>query len=275
MGKITEALKKVADERIGRIPNKPQIQYVARKVQDTNIAEHIISFHDATSPIGEQYKIVRTNIQSLNSTENYKTFVLTSSINGEGKTVTAINLAMSMAHDLNNKSILLIDADMRKGKVAEYLGLNGHRGLSDVLKGDVEVDAVVISPNIDNLTVILAGKASRNPAELLSSKKMQGLIASLKNKFDYIFIDSPPVMPLTDASILGSITDGVILVIQAGRTQRGVVKNAENRLHQARAKTLGCIMTNIESHLPQYLYRYIQEYSTYKYKTNEEKEVTK
>jgi succinoglycan biosynthesis transport protein ExoP len=268
MGKITEALKKVTDERICRIQKKPQMQYVVQKIKGTKIAEQIISFHDATSPLGEQYKILRTNIQSLNAAENYKTFVLTSSINGEGKTVTAINLAMAMACGLNNKSILLIDADMRKGKVSQYLGLNGSLGLSDVLKGRAEVDSVLLNPNVDNLAVLLAGKTPKNPAELLGSKKMPSLLAALKGRFDYIFIDSPPVMPLTDACILGAITDGVILIVQAGRTQRGVVKSAENRLYQARAKTLGCVMTNVEYHLPQYLYRYIQEYSEYKYENN-------
>ena len=271
MGKITEALKKVADERVARIQKKPEIQYVVRKLENTNINEHIVSFHDPASPVGEQYKILRTNIQTLKSTKGNKTFVLTSSIHGEGKTVTAINLAMALAHDLNNKSVLLIDADMRKGKVAEYLGLKRSPGLSDVLKGNAQADSIFVSPNIDNLTVLLSGKTPRNPSELLGSKEMERLLASLKARFDYILIDSPPVLPLTDACILGAMADGVILTIQAGRTQRGVVKQAENLLHQARAKTLGYIMTNVEYHLPQYLYRYIHEYGGYNYIQEKEK----
>ena len=271
MGKITEALKKVKDERIARIQKKPEIQYVVKKVENSNVDQHIVSFHDPTSLIGEQYKMLRTNILSLKAVKNYKTFVITSSVNGEGKTVTTLNLAMSIAHDLNKKSVLLIDADMRKGKVTRYLGFNSHAGLSEVLTGKAEADSVLISPDIDNFSVILAGKVPKNPAELLGSKKMQSLIASFKTRFDYIFIDTPPVMSLTDACILGRMVDGVVLVIQAGRTQRGTVKHAQNRLHQAGARTIGCIMTNVEYHLPQYLYRYIQEYDAYKYKTNESK----
>lgn len=263
MGKITDALKKVADERVSRIQKKPEVQYVVKKAENTNVDEHVVSFHDPSSPVGEQYKILRTNIQSLKSEKNYKTFVITSSVHGEGKTVTAINLATAMAQGLNNKSVLLIDADMRKGKVTEYLGLNHSPGLSDVLKGAAGVDVVLLSPKVDNLTVILAGKRPKNPAELLSSRKMQALIATFKTRFDYIFIDSPPVMPLTDASILGAMADGVLLVVQAGRTQREVVRHAENRLYQGRAKTLGYIMTNVEYHLPQYLYRYVHQYDTY------------
>lgn len=260
MGRITEALKKVADERIQRIQKKPEIQYVVKRIEDTKIDQHIVSFHDPSSPVGEQYKILRTNIQSLRTGKDYKTFLITSSINEEGKTVSAINLAMTMAHDLNNKTILLIDADMRKGRVAKYLGIHSSPGLSEILKGEVDPDITFVSPSVDNLTVIPAGKMPRNPAELLGSKKMSALLASLKTRFDYIFVDSPPVVPLTDPCLLGAMVDGVILVIQAGRTQRDIVKHAEHRLQQAHAKTIGYIITNVEYHLPHYLYRYVHKY---------------
>lgn len=269
MGKITEALKKVSDERFKRIQRKPEIQYVVKRVENTKIDEHIVSFHDPSSPVGEQYKILRTNIQSLKYTKGYKAFVITSSIHGEGKTVSSINLSMAMAHDLNNKSVLLIDADMRKGKVAKYLGFNVSPGLSEILKGEIETDSILMSPNINNLTILLSGKTPRNPSELLGSKKMEAIIESFKARFDYIFIDSPPVMNVTDACVLGPMVDGVILIVQAGRTQRDLIQYSENRLSQARAKTLGYVMTNVEYHLPQYLYRYVQDYGHYAYKEQE------
>ncbi|MDD5135889.1 MAG: CpsD/CapB family tyrosine-protein kinase [Candidatus Omnitrophica bacterium] len=263
MGKITEALKKVADERVARIQKKPEVQYVVKRVENTKIEPHIVAFHDSASPVGEQYKIIRTNLQSMKLKGDYKTFLLTSSVNGEGKTVTSVNLALTMAHDLNGKSILLIDADMRKGKVARYLGLSHKPGLSEILSGEVEADAAFVSPNIPNLTIIPSGRVPKNPAELLSSKNMTTLLASLRARFDYIFIDSPPVMPLTDPCILGGMTDGVILVVQAARTQRDMVKTVEHRLQQAHAKLLGFIITNVEYHLPHYLYRYVHEYDGY------------
>lgn len=263
MGRITDALKKVGDERILQIKKKPEFQYVVRKAENTAIDEHVVAFHDPSSPAGEQYKILRTNVQSIKFEKNYKTFAITSSIHDEGKTISAINLAVTLAHDVNDKSILLIDADMRKGTVARYLGLNSHPGLSDVLKGDAEDDAVLINPNIENLTVMLSGRTPRNPSELLNSKKMEQLISSLKMRFDYIFIDTPPVMPLTDACIIGSMVDGVMVVVQAGRTQRDMVASVENRLRQARANTIGYIMTGVEHHVPRYLYRYVHEYSSY------------
>ncbi|MFA6320551.1 MAG: CpsD/CapB family tyrosine-protein kinase [Candidatus Omnitrophota bacterium] len=264
MGRITEALKKVADERVSRIQKKAEVQYVVKRVENTKIEPHIVAFHDSASPVGEQYKIIRTNLQSLKLKGDYKTFLMTSSLNGEGKTVTSVNLALTMAHDLNGKSILLIDADMRKGKVAKYLGLNNKPGLSEILTGEVEVEATFVSPNIPNFTVIPSGKVPKNPAELLASKKMSTFLASVKARFDYIFIDSPPVMPLTDPCILGAMADGVIMVVQAGRTQRDMVRTVENRLQQAHAKLLGFIITNVEYHLPHYLYRYVNEYDGYK-----------
>lgn len=263
MGRITDALKKVADERIARIQKKPEIQYIVKQVEDTKIRANIVAFHDPASPVGEQYKIIRANIQSFKSRGDYKTFLITSCVNGEGKTVTSVNLAMTMAHDLNGKNILLIDADMRKGKVARYLGLNNSPGLSEILKGEIEPDSAFVSPNIKNFTIIPSGNVPKNPAELLSSKKMTNILSALNARFDYIFIDSPPVMPLADPCLLSSVADGTILVIQAGRTQREMIKNVEHRLQQAHAKLLGYIMTGMESHLPTYLYRYVHEYSGY------------
>lgn len=265
MGKITDALKKVADERVARIQKKPEVQYVIKKVHDTAINEHIVAFHDPSSPIGEQYKILRTNIQTLRATNGMKTFIMTSAINSEGKTVTSINLAITMAQDLNNKSILLIDADMRKGAVAKYMGINRSPGLSEVLKGDAGIDSVFVNPGITNLTILTSGKVPKNPSELLNSKKMASLLDTLKPRFDYIFLDSPPVMPLADSCILSPMADGVIMVVQAGRTQRDIVKHARMRLEQSRAKLVGYVATNIEYHLPQYLYRYINKYDSYYY----------
>jgi len=263
MGKITEALKKVRDERIARIQKKPKIQYVVRNVKDANIDEHVVAYHDPSSPVGEQYKILRSNLQSLEHKKGYKTFVITSSIHGEGKTISSINLSMTMAQEMNQKSVLLIDADMRKGSVSRYLGIKRSPGLSEVLSGKIDEDAAFINPDVENLTILLSGKVPKNPSELLNSRKMQQLIESLKSRFDYIFIDAPPIMPLADACIISPLADGVMLVIQGGRTQRDTVKHVENRLHQARAKIIGYIMTSIEYHIPHYLYRYMHSYGHY------------
>jgi len=276
MGKITQALKKVADERVARIQKKPDIQYIVRRVENTAIDDHVVSFHDPSSLVGEQYNIIRTNLRALGDNKNFRTFVITSALNREGKSITTLNIAIKMAQDISSGSVLLIDADMRRGTVAKYLGIEQNVGLSEVLRNKASEDEVLISPNnIDNFTVLPSGAVPKNPSELLNSKRMEQLLESLRTRFDYIFIDSPPVMPLVDACILGSMVDGVILVVQAGRTQRDIIKHMESRLMQARAKTLGFVMTQMEYHIPHSLQRYVYGHSYYSSYIQDKKETNK
>ena len=102
-----------------------------------------------------------------------------------------------------------------------------------------------------------AGKPNHNPAELLGSLKLRNLIALLKNKYDFIIFDTPPIIPVTDAGVIAKQTDGAVMVIQAARTQKGVLKHSETLLHQAQAKLLGYILTDIRYHIPAYIYRYL------------------
>lgn len=262
MGKITDALRKAAEERLSRLGKKVEDTYIVnvmpRTTGDLKIDPHVVLHSDPTSPISEQYKILRTNLVSL-STGNkpLKAFVVTSAIHGEGKTITSINLAMALATDLAKKSVVLVDADMRKSRVAKYLGAEIQSGLSEYLSGTADLDSVLLNTGIENLSFIPAGKVPNNPSELLGSGKMKELIGVLKAKFDFVIFDTPPIVPVTDPVVIGSQVDGVIMAIQAGRTQRGVIKHAINLVNQARAKLLGHVMTNVEYHIPEYIYRYL------------------
>ncbi|MCM8781565.1 MAG: CpsD/CapB family tyrosine-protein kinase [Candidatus Omnitrophica bacterium] len=262
MGKITEALKKAAEERLSRIEKLDQqqevkYQFVARKKVDSKFDPRVVVFHEPDSTVAEQYRIIRTNIQAIKSKTPIKAITITSALHREGKTITAINLAISMAYDLGKKNILLVDADLRRARISKYLGINSEIGLSDLISDGVNLDDTLLNIGIYNLTFLPAGKSVRNPAELLSSLKMKHLIGLLKSKYEYIIFDAPPVMNLTDAGVLGAQTDGVIMVIQAGRTQRGIVSHAESLLKQAQAKLLGYVLTNIQYHIPAYIYRYL------------------
>lgn len=262
MGKLTEALKKAAQERISRLEKLDKqgdvkYEFIARKKVDSKIDPRIVSFHDPTSAVAEQYRILRTNIQAINSKTPIKAITVTSSIHGEGKTITAINLAISMAHDLSKKNILLVDADLRRARVSRYLGFDAETGLADLISNGANVDETLLNIGIDNLTILPAGKVPKNPAELLGSMKMKNLINLFKSKYDYIILDTPPVIHVTDAGLVGAQTDGVIMVIQAERTQKGVVEHGESLLKQAQAKLLGYILTNIQYHIPAYIYRYL------------------
>jgi capsular exopolysaccharide synthesis family protein len=262
MGKLTEALKKAAQERLGRLEKldqKSEVKYefIAKKTVDSKIDPRIVSFYEPKSPVAEQYRVLRTNLQAISSSKTLKTLTITSSIHGEGKTITAINLAISMAHDLGKKSILLVDADLRRARISNYLGFKSEVGLADIINNGTNIDEGLIKIGIDNLTILPAGKIPHNPAELLGSAKMKNLINLLKTKYDYIIFDTPPVIPVTDAGLLGAQTDGVIMVVQAERTQKGVVEHGESLLKQAQAKILGYILTNIQYHIPAYIYRYL------------------
>ena len=118
-------------------------------------------------------------------------------------------------------------------------------------------DAFLNIAGIENLTILPAGKTKHNPAELLGSGKLKNLMSVLKNKYDYVIFDTPPIVPVTDAGLIGAQADGVIVVVQANRTQRGVIKHSESLLKQAQAKLLGYILTNVQYHIPAYIYRYL------------------
>lgn len=262
MGKITDALKKAAQERLSRIEkldkaSEVKYQFIAEKTVDSNIDPRIVAFYDLQSPVTEQYRSLRTNIQALSTNKPLKTLTITSSTHGEGKTITAINLAISMARDLDKKSILLVDADMRRARISKYLGVKSELGLADLISDGDKLDSVLLNIGIDNLTVLPAGKIPHNPAELLGSAKLKNLVSVLRSRYDYVIFDTPPAIAVTDAGLLGAQTDGTVMVIQAGRTQKGIVKHAEVILKQAHAKLLGYILTNIQYHIPAYIYRYL------------------
>lgn len=263
MGKITDALKKAAQERMERLEKHGQqaevkYEFIARKTVDSKVDPRIVTFYDPESPVTEQYRTLRTNLLALNITKPPKIIAITSSIHAEGKTLTSINLAISMALDMDKKRILLVDADLRRSRVNSYLGANTELGLSDLLTNDVNnLGDALFEIGIDNLTILPAGKRPKNPAELLGSLKMKKFLNLIKDKYDYVIFDTPPIISVTDAGILGPQTDGVVMVIKAGHTQKAVVHRSQQLLKQAQAKLLGCILTNVQYHIPAYIYRYL------------------
>ena len=261
MGKITNALKKAAEERISRIERVTRIkehdQLVVKKVGESKLDPAIVTYFDPKALISEQYKILRTNILSLNKGAPPKALVVTSSIHSEGKTITSLNLAVSLSQAVHKPKVLVIDADMRKGKVHKYLGVKPENGLSEILQGKADVNDCLYNIDIENLAFISCGSVPDHPAELLQSQAMKHFVAAMRKQFDFVIIDTPPVISVTDAGIVGKFVDGVLLVVQAGRTQRGIVKRAEESLYQAHCKVIGTVLSNIEYHLPEYIYRYL------------------
>ena len=261
MGKITDALKKAAEERITRLDRISRIKeherIVIKKMENSAVDSRLVAYFDPKSPITEQYKILMTNVNSLYRGKGPRVLGVSSAIHGEGKTITCLNLAMSLAQAIHKPKILVIDADLRRGRMHKYLGVNHNIGLTEILTKKASIDDALFHIDIDNLTFLAAGSVPHNPVELLSSPRLKDILSDLRVRFDQIIIDTPPLIPVTDPGIIGTVTDGMLLVIQAGRTQRGVINRATELLNQAQVKILGHVLTNVEYHLPEYIYRYL------------------
>ena len=261
MGKITEALRKAAEDRIERIDKIARIHeqkaLVIKKIGDSRVDPRLVTYFDPKALITEQYKILRTNILSTNAKRSLKTLVITSSLHSEGKTVTALNLAMVIAQSTQKPKVLVVDADMRRGRLAKYLGVDHPTGLTEILTDKAGASEALFHIDMENLAFIAAGSVAENPAELLGSDKMRQFLADMKAQFDFILIDTPPIIAVTDPGIVGALVDGILMTIQAGRTQRGVIRRATELLEQSQSKIIGHVLTNIEYHLPEYIYRYL------------------
>lgn len=191
----------------------------------------------------EAYRTLRTNIQYSSFDEDIKTIVITSSGPGEGKSTTASNLAVSMSQ--YDKKVLLIDCDLRKPTIHKKFNISNTNGLSNFLVGEVGFDEAAFTYN-DNLTILSSGNIPPNPSEMIASKKMKTFIEVLKQRFDFIIIDAPPVIAVTDAQILSTITDGVILVTAYGQAEKEAVKKAKELLDKVKANIIGAVMTKVE-----------------------------
>jgi capsular exopolysaccharide synthesis family protein len=207
-----------------------------------NNQRQLITETDKASPISEQYRTIRTNIEFSSIDKELKTFVVTSSGPGEGKSTTAANLAVVMAQ--NGQSVLIVDADMRKPTGHYTFGVMNNRGLTNVLSKQDTLDEAVQKTKVENLSVLTCGPIPPNPAELLNSRMMELILENAQELFDTIIIDTPPVMAVTDAQILASKCDGTILVISSGKAEKEQVKKTKELLVKANANLLGAILNN-------------------------------
>ena len=212
----------------------------------------IISYNEPKSVISEQYRAIRTNIEYSNVDQNTKTILVTSSDKNEGKTTTVSNLAVSFAN--LNKKVLLIDCDLRNASIHKMFRLNNIYGLTDILAKDRAVDKCIQETELENLYVLTAGAIPPNPAEILSSEKMKNLIEDLKNIYDYIFIDTPPIGLVTDAGVLSSFTDGVVLVVKSESVEKKYLEETKKKLDAVDARILGAILNSYKSEQKDYNY---------------------
>ncbi len=248
--------------------------HIVEASDDSGIDPRVVAYHKYHSPMSEQYRSLRINIKTyfkrniasgklkasrLGSTS--KMFAITSSLQSEGKTVTAVNLAVSLANEFDVK-VLLVDCDLRKGSVDTLLGIKHKPGLFELIAGKAKVSEVIQKTVINNLFVIPTGDTPLKPSELLGSKRMRNILEQIKGEgYTYVILDTPPALPFSDAGILGAQIDGVIMVVQSQKTQAPTVKKALESLEHAHVKVLGCVLTHAESVSPQMYGNYYYYYT--------------
>jgi len=201
----------------------------------------------------ESYRVLRTNIQYSSIDKKIKRMLVTSSEPGEGKSTTTGNLALTFSQD--EKRVLLIDCDLRKPSIHKKFRISNNIGLSDVILDSSKLDKALIKRN-DYLDILPAGKVPPNPSELLGSKALENLLDELGKKYDVIILDTPPVHAVTDAQILSTKVDGVILVVRAERTKKESVISAKASLDKVNANILGTVLNGGESSKGKYYYYY-------------------
>ncbi|HTO10156.1 MAG TPA: polysaccharide biosynthesis tyrosine autokinase, partial [Candidatus Binatia bacterium] len=229
----------------------------------------LITHFDPKSPVAEAYRTLRTHIQFARQDRGGKVLVVTSPTLQEGKTTTIVNLALTMAQ--SGQKTLLIGANMRRPSIYRFFGIEREPGLSDILVGNArwrdcirtvadilmgrfEMEDIMASPGLDNLHIIEAGPIPANPSELLSTTAMTTLLREVAAEYDIVLIDTPPVLPVTDSAIVASQADGVLLVYQAGKVGRLVLKRAKAHLESARAKVWGVVLNDVQTEVSGYTY---------------------
>jgi len=229
----------------------------------------LITHFDPKSPVAEAYRTLRTNIQFARLERGGKVLVVTSPTLQEGKTTTIVNLALTMAQ--SGQKTLLVGGNMRRPSLHRFFGIEREPGLSDILVGSAlwrdcirtvadilmgrfEMDDIMAAPGLDNLHIIEAGPIPANPSELLSTSALADFLQAVSAEYDIVLVDTPPVLPVTDAAIVAGQADGVLLVYQAGKVGRLVLKRAKAHLESTRAKVWGVVLNDVQTEVAGYNY---------------------
>lgn len=205
---------------------------------------HLITKLNPRSPISEQFRTIRTNLQFSSVDESLQVILITSPEPGAGKSLTAANLAVTYAQQ--GKKVLLVDADMRIPTIHYTFRLDNLRGLSTILVGECTLEDAIANSDVDHLDLISCGPIPPNPAELLASNQMAKVLSDARKLYDIIILDTPPVLASADAQILTTIVDGTLLVIRSKYTKYDACKKAKELLETSNAKLLGVILNDVD-----------------------------
>jgi capsular exopolysaccharide synthesis family protein len=220
----------------GRHP-RPGMEALSRETLDPSI---VAALHKS-SPGAEAYRRLRTNLLFAQATP-LKSLVVTSATPSEGKTTTSTNLSVTYAQQ--GLKVVLVDCDLRRPRVHHVFGVERSPGLSELILGYAALDAVLLETPVENLTVVPSGTPPPNPAELLGGPRMRELLAELGTRFDVVILDSPPMLLAPESSVLAVHVDGVVLVVRAGATHRGAVRDAAQQVRTVGANLVGGVLND-------------------------------
>ena len=249
--------------------NLPVIGLIAHISKQTANVPYV--FESPRSPIAEAFRALRTNTHFASVGKPIKTILVTSTSPGEGKTLIASNLAVIMAQ--GGKKVILVDLDLRRPAIHELMGLPNRIGVSDLFMHElIDFNGILRPWKETSVSVITSGGIPPNPAELLSSEKMNDILTAMKELADMVIIDSPPVSVVTDPVLLAARVDAVLLVVQPKRTRRGAVHQALEQLNRANARTIGLVFDDVKLgrsgyYDSEYYYYYSHDYEKEKQAT--------
>ncbi|MBR2183048.1 MAG: CpsD/CapB family tyrosine-protein kinase, partial [Acidaminococcaceae bacterium] len=216
-----------------------QTQQQNKEVRKINL----LAFKDPKSPVAEAYRTIRTNLQFSGVDKEMKVVEVTSAVPNEGKSTVMASLAVVLAQA--RKKVLLMDCDFRNPTQHKLFGLH-NRGLTNFMANGDDYTPFIQRVEQEKLDILVSGPVAPNPSEMLMSNKMQDLLDRARTEYDYVLIDTPPIMPVTDAAVLGAKVDGVMMVVASGQDKPELVQAAKNRLVQGGANILGCILNKVQ-----------------------------
>lgn len=221
---------------------------------------NLIAHNDLKNPATEAYRVIRTSIQFAQAGKELKTLAVTSCMPNEGKSITVANLAVVLTQA--GKSVLLLDCDMRNPTVHKNFNLSNKVGLSSCISMGTALSDAVQKTSIEGLYALTGGVIPPNPSELLGSEQMKNVLQRAKEQYDYVLIDTPPVMPVTDALIVSRFVDGMILVIASAEVKVEMARDVKKQLVNAGANILGVVLNKVRSEHHGYGYGYYYYYGS-------------